>query len=49
MKKLSFLFLFVVCTVAAQQVDLSYYVPKNVAYAKEIPTPKSVVGHEVGE
>ena len=49
MKKLSFLFLFVICNVAAQQIDLSYYLPKNVVYSNKVPTPKSVVGHEVGE
>ncbi|PQJ80934.1 zinc carboxypeptidase [Polaribacter porphyrae] len=34
---------------SAQQVDLSYYLPKNMTYNKNIPTPKSVIGHEVGE
>jgi hypothetical protein len=29
--------------------DLSYYLPKNVSYNPAIPTPKSVIGHEVGE
>jgi hypothetical protein len=29
--------------------DLSYYLPKNVTYDPAIPTPKSVIGHEVGE
>lgn len=32
----------------AQQVDLSYYLP-NERYNSEIPTPKEVIGHEVGE
>ncbi len=36
-------------SVSAQQVDLSYYLPKDVTYSKNIPTPKSVIGHEVGE
>ena len=36
-------------SVSAQQVDLSYYLPKDVTYNKNIPTPKSVIGHEVGE
>lgn len=31
------------------QVDLSYYLPNNVTYDPDIPTPKSVIGHEVGE
>ncbi len=30
-------------------VDLSYYLPKDVTYNPAIPTPKSVIGHEVGE
>ena len=49
MKKLTVLFLFVVNVMAAQSIDLSYYLPKNVTYNQNIPTPKSVVGHEVGE
>ena len=31
------------------QTDLSYYLPKGTAYNPLIPTPKSVIGHEVGE
>lgn len=31
------------------QVDLSYYLPDSVTYNPAIPTPKSVIGHEVGE
>ncbi len=31
------------------QVDLSYYLPENVSYNPSIPTPQSVIGHEVGE
>ncbi|APZ48136.1 zinc carboxypeptidase [Polaribacter reichenbachii] len=34
---------------AAQKVDLSYYLPKNTTYNTNIPTPESVIGHEVGE
>lgn len=29
--------------------DLSYYLPQNVQYNKAIPTPKSIIHHEVGE
>lgn len=29
--------------------ELSYYLPKNVIYNSAIPTPKSVIYHEVGE
>lgn len=35
--------------VFAQNVDLSYYLPKGVSYNPAIPTPQSVIGHEVGE
>lgn len=31
------------------QPDLSYYLPDAVTYNPSIPTPKSVIGHEVGE
>ena len=31
------------------QPDLSYYLPEGVTYNPEIPTPKSIIGHEVGE
>ena len=48
MKKIVF-FLFLVCfTMSAQKVDLSYYLP-NERYNSEIPTPKEIIGHEVGE
>jgi hypothetical protein len=46
------LFLFFCCisfTISSQEVDLSYYLPKAVTYNQNIPTPKSVIGHEVGE
>lgn len=31
------------------QVDLDYYLPDDVSYDANIPTPKSIVGHEVGD
>ena len=34
-------------TINAQNLD--YYLPKNVSYNTSIPTPKSVIYHEVGE
>ena len=52
MKKLIFstLFLFSLITWAQDyEVNLDYYLPKDVTYNKNIPTPKSVIGHEVGE
>ncbi|MBW2937604.1 zinc carboxypeptidase [Aureisphaera sp. CAU 1614] len=32
-----------------KRIDLSYYLPTDVTYNPNIPTPKSIVGHEVGE
>ena len=49
MKKLLYLFLLISVSLSAQKVDLSYYLPKDVTYNKNIPTPRSVIGHEVGE
>ncbi|CAL2101392.1 Zinc carboxypeptidase [Tenacibaculum sp. 190130A14a] len=50
MKKLSFLLFFVSLSILSQQkIDLSYYLPNDVTYNKTIPTPKSIIGHEVGE
>jgi hypothetical protein len=34
---------------AVAQVDLSYYLPDSIAYNPAIPTPKTIIGHEVGE
>ena len=34
---------------AQSQTELSYYLPQNITYDSNIPTPSSVVGHEVGE
>lgn len=36
-------------TQAQNKVDLSYYLPQNVTYNRNIPTPESIVGHQVGE
>lgn len=37
-------------TISAQtNTDLSYYLPQNITYNTKIPTPQSVVGHQVGE
>ena len=51
MKKIfSVLLILIVTSVFAQQkLNLSYYLPNDVSYNKNIPTPKSVIGHEVGE
>ena len=39
------------CTVISAQdkIDLSYYLPQNVNYNQNIPTPESIVGHQVGQ
>tara|TARA_B110000046_G_scaffold185211_1_gene226031 strand:+ start:478 stop:2967 length:2490 start_codon:yes stop_codon:yes gene_type:complete len=49
MKKLFVFFLLLSISISAQKVDLSYYLPKNVTYDKSVPTPKEIIGHEVGE
>ena len=33
----------------AGQPDLQYYLPEGVAYNEQIPTPQSILGHQVGE
>ncbi|NER16059.1 M14 family zinc carboxypeptidase [Spongiivirga citrea] len=50
MKKFFLLLLTVsaICT-AQKPVDLSYYLPENVTYDPNIPTPESVIGHQVGQ
>jgi len=30
-------------------LDLSYYLPQDISYDQSIPTPKELIGHEVGE
>ena len=34
---------------AKSQVTLDYYLPDNTSYNSNIPTPESVIGHQVGE
>ena len=36
-------------SVSANAQQLSYYLPANVTYNTTVPTPKTTVGHEVGE
>ena len=50
MKKL-FLICLTSCTLLQAQntIDLSYYLPQNITYNKAIPTPESIIGHQVGE
>ena len=46
---LALLFLIPACVFAQTQLDLSYYLPDGVKLDPAVPTPKSVIGHEVGE
>ncbi len=46
---LSLLFLSSFAMQVIGQPDLSYYVPEGIQYDPKIPTPKSIIGHEVGE
>ncbi|MFQ3213106.1 MAG: hypothetical protein ACJAT1_001640 [Marivirga sp.] len=36
-------------SISQAQVQLNYYLPDSVSYNKDIPTPASIIGHEVGE
>ena len=48
-KSIALAFLFMSQLVWAQDIDLSYYLPQDITYDQSIPTPKEVIGHEVGE
>lgn len=50
MKKI-FLACFLITLVieAQNDVDLSYYLPQDISYNKNIPTPEQIIGHQVGE
>ena len=41
--------LFIASFPTLAQEDLTYYLPQGVNYNPAIPTPKSIIGHEVGE
>ena len=48
----SFPLFFSLLSIALQvksQPDLTYYLPESVTYDSSIPTPQSVIGHQVGE
>ncbi|MBN1651808.1 MAG: peptidase M14, partial [Bacteroidales bacterium] len=45
----AFLGLFLAIHVGFAQTDLNYYLPKDVNYDIQIPTPKKVLGYEVGD
>ncbi|MCG8321021.1 MAG: M14 family metallopeptidase [Cytophagales bacterium] len=50
-KHLTFSLLITFCLLsnAQSQVDLSYYLSSNTSYDQSIPTPRQVLGYEVGE
>ena len=51
MQRIVLLLLLATTTLFSQQsqTDLTYYLPQDITYNKDIPTPQSVIGHEVGE
>ncbi len=50
MKKIAILISLICLTMClCAQVDLSYYLPANVQFNPSIPTPASIIGHQVGE
>ena len=52
MKRTLFLFALLSSFISISQdysVDLNYYLPDNINYNQNIPTPKSIIGHEVGD
>ncbi|MEX0290335.1 MAG: M14 family zinc carboxypeptidase [Flavobacteriaceae bacterium] len=51
MRKTLFLSLITMASMAIAQesLDLNYYLPQNISYNDDIPTPKEIIGHEVGE
>ena len=46
---LTFLFLSISFSINSQELDLNYYIPSDQNYNDNIPTPKDIIGHEVGE
>ena len=51
MNRFLIVFCFFISFLAESQnhLDLSYYLPQGISYNKNIPTPESVIGHQVGE
>jgi hypothetical protein len=49
MKKYTFAVLLALVTTLTFAQDLSYYLPKGYTYNPAVPTPKQVLGYEVGE
>jgi hypothetical protein len=49
MKKLLFCLLIVSTIEAQNNIDLSYYLPQDISYNQNIPSPEQIIGHQVGE
>jgi hypothetical protein len=50
MQRIALLLFLATTTLFSQsQTQLSYYLPQDVAYNPSIPTPQSIIGHDVGE
>lgn len=49
MKKVLFLFLLLGCFGSFAQIPDSYYLPQNISYDKNIPTPQQFLGYQIGE
>lgn len=49
MKSILIFLIISIISLPALSQDLSYYLPQNVAYSPDIPSPESVIGHKVGE
>ena len=51
MKKILLIITFLVTSIphSFAQEELSYYLPTHVPYDLSVPTPKSIIGHQVGE
>ena len=49
MRRFSFVFLLALVANFSWAQDLSYYLPKGYTYNPKVPTPKQVLGYEVGE
>ncbi|MFN7262116.1 MAG: hypothetical protein ACK5TU_19660, partial [Cyclobacteriaceae bacterium] len=48
-KSLLFLVCLSISYVTLAQVELSYFLPQNTQLNPAIPTPQSVIGHQVGD
>ncbi len=46
---ISFLILVLFAQFVSARITLDYYLPADIDYDQSVPTPKSVIGHEVGE